>query len=109
LDSPTGEPYAKELSDDIFYTSFADLARSDENMIWASFSESGRGVRLKFRLEPGSGDLRPIQYENPARTLLIELNRALTAQGEPPFMPWTISRIGFSTFLQRCSIKVKSG
>jgi hypothetical protein len=109
LDSPTGEPYAKELSDDIFYTSFADLARSDENMIWASFSESGRGVRLKFRLEPGSGDLRPIQYENPARTLLIELNRALAAQGEPPFMPWTISRIGFSTFLQRCSIKVKSG
>ena len=94
LDSFAGEPYFKELSDDIFYASFADPAESDENMMWASFSEGGTGVRLKFRLEPGYGDLRPIQYENPARTLLMELNHALVVEGEPPFMSWTISRIG---------------
>jgi hypothetical protein len=94
LDSSAGEPYFKELSDDIFYTSFADPAASDANMLWASFSEDGTGVRLKFRLEPGYADLRPMQYENNARTLLAELNHALASDGEPPFLPWTISRIG---------------
>jgi hypothetical protein len=94
LDSSAGEPYFKELSDDIFYTSFADPATSDANMMWASFSGGGTGVRLKFRVEPGYADLRPIQYENPARTLLTELNHALASEGEPPFLPWTISRIG---------------
>jgi hypothetical protein len=94
LDSSAGEPYFKELSDDIFYTSFADPATSDANMMWASFSGGGTGVRLKFRVEPGYADLRPIQYENPARTLLTELNHALASEGEPPFLPWTISRVG---------------
>jgi hypothetical protein len=94
LTSSGGEPYFKELSDDIFYTSFADPILSDANMLWAIFGDQGKGVRLKFSLAPDVGDLRPIQYESANRTLLIELNDALTGEGFAPFMPWTISRIG---------------
>lgn len=94
LTSSGGEPYFKELSDDIFYTSFADPKLSDANMLWAIFGDHSKGVRLKFSLAPGVADLRPIQYESPNRTLLIDLNDALSAEGFAPFMPWTISRIG---------------
>jgi hypothetical protein len=94
LTSYGGDPYFKELSDDIFYTSFADPILSDARMLWATFGDSGKGVRLKFRLDPGYADLRPIQYENANRTLLIELNEELAADGLAPFLPWTISRIG---------------
>lgn len=94
LTSSGGEPYFKELSDDIFYTSFADPTSSDANALWAIFGDNGNGVCLKFRLAPGAADLRPIQYENANRTLLIELNDSLSAEGFAPFLPWTISRIG---------------
>lgn len=94
LDGSRGEEYYRELSDDIFYTSFTRLGAKSTADMWAFFAEGGRGVRLKFRLAPRAADLRSIQYEQPCRTLLNELHDALSAAGEPPFVPWQISRIG---------------
>ena len=97
LESTEGEPYYRELSDDIFYASFVSLDQRDEGSMWDLFAK-GTGVRVGFRLEPKITDLRPIQYDAPFRTLLRELNDTLDAAGEPPFLPWTISRIG-ATYL----------
>jgi hypothetical protein len=62
--------------------------------MWGVFGGQGEGVRLKLRLTPLQADLRGIQYEQDSRTLLNEINDTLTAEKLPPFMPWTISRIG---------------
>jgi hypothetical protein len=99
-------PFYKELSDDIFYTSLTRPGGQNEDELWNVFAEGGRGVRLKLKVAPvrARSDLRPIQYEAPAQTLLNELNEALAKEGEPPFLPWTISRIGafyLPSFLHR--------
>lgn len=94
LDSSAGEPIYKELSDDLFYTSFAGLTPKNEPGMWTVFADAGKGVRLQFRLAPGAAELRAIQYNTPARTLLNQINDGLAAAGEPPFVPWTTSRIG---------------
>lgn len=94
LASSQGEAFYRELSNDIFYTSLTRPGNKSQADMWNVFAEGGSGVRLKFRLAPVSADLRSIQYEQPSRTLLNELNDALAAAGEPLFVPWTISRIG---------------
>jgi len=62
--------------------------------MWKFFGDHGNGVRMKLRLTPKYADLRGIQYEQASRTLLNEINDALAAGKQPPFLPWTISRIG---------------
>jgi hypothetical protein len=94
LDSSVGEPIYKELSDDLFYTSFAGLTPKNEPGMWTEFADAGKGVRLQFRLAPGAAELRAIKYNTPVRTLLNQVNDRLAAAGEPPFVPWTTSRIG---------------
>ena len=94
LNTNNGQEYYKELSDDLFYSSFVREVDVDPAEMWKLFGEHGKGVRLQMRLEPEHAELRPIQYEQPSRTILSELNDALTAEGLPPFLPWTISRIG---------------
>ena len=97
LSSSKGKPpFYKELSDDIFYTSLTRPGGQSEDELWNVFAEGGRGVRLRLQVAPvrARSDLRPIQYEAAAQTLLNELNRKLADAGEPPFVPWTISRIG---------------
>lgn len=88
-----GEAYYKELSDDLFYTSFAPDQRNEEEL-WPIFGGGGSGVRLKMRLITKAAELRAIQYATPFRTALMELNGKLEEVGLPPFAPWTISRIG---------------
>jgi hypothetical protein len=96
LGSSAGEPMFKELSDDIFYTSFCGLGSSGEQYMWGAFAAGGTGVRFKFRIEPLIPELeaRSIQYEQAARTLLNDINDRLGKEGEPPFVPWTLSKIG---------------
>jgi hypothetical protein len=89
-----GKPYFEELSKDLFYTSLARPGGGDEGYMWNVFADQGSGVRLKLRLAPQHADLRSIQYEKASRTLLNQLNDALAAETQPPFLPWTISRIG---------------
>jgi hypothetical protein len=96
LKSKNGSPpFYKQLSDDIFYTSLTRPGGKNESELWGVFAGGGSGVRLKLRVAPvrARSDLRPIQYQS-AQTLLNELNSALTKESEPPFVPWTISRIG---------------
>jgi hypothetical protein len=106
LKSKNGSPpFYKQLSDDIFYTSLTRPRGKNENELWNVFAEGGSGARLKLRVAPvrARSDLRPIQYES-AQTLLNELNSALASENEPPFVPWTISRIGafyLPSFLHR--------
>ena len=94
LDSSQGEPYYKELSNDIFYCSFTSPNQKNIAEMWSAFADGGKGVRLKMHLKPYAADLRSIQYENPSRTLLNELNDELVHAMGVPFMPWSISRIG---------------
>ena len=82
------------MSDDLFYTSMTRPGGGDEFDLWRAFAEGGAGVRLKLSVLPSRADLRAIQYEMPADTLLTKLNSALASEGEPPFVPWTLSKIG---------------
>jgi hypothetical protein len=93
LQTAEGEPFYKELSDDLFYTSLVRPNQRDQALMWNVFAQRS-GARLRMRLVPGVAELRPIQYGGPFRTLLTQLNDALAVAGEPPFLPWTISRIG---------------
>lgn len=89
-----GRPYFEELAKDIFYISLTRPGATNAADMWESFGDYGSGVRLKLRLTPKYADLRGIQYEQSSRTLLNEINDALAAGKQPPFLPWTISRIG---------------
>ncbi|WP_417417641.1 hypothetical protein [Hoeflea sp.] len=95
LNSSDGEEFYKILSDDLFYVSLTRAIPKDPSLMWGVFS-GGTGVRLEFMVEPKpAASLRPIYYERSgATTLLREINEALRIAGEPPFIPWTISRIG---------------
>jgi hypothetical protein len=89
-----GRPYYVELSEDLFYISFVRPNAANEPYMWNVFAEQGRGVRLRLRLTPQAAELRGIQYAQPSRTVLNQINDALTWQQQPPFVPWTISQIG---------------
>lgn len=94
LDSSESEPYFKTLSKDLFYISLTCPGGGDEFELWRAFALGGTGVRLRLLVNPSRAELRKIQYEPPAGTLLMELNSTLAAEGEPPFVPWTVSKIG---------------
>jgi hypothetical protein len=89
-----GRPYFKELAKNIFYVSLTRPGAANAACMWKSFGDHGYGVRMKLRLTPKCADLRGIQYEQSSRTLLNKINDALAAENQPPFVPWTISRIG---------------
>jgi hypothetical protein len=94
LDSTTGEPFYKTLSDDLFYMSLTRPGGGDEADLWNVFAEGGRGVRLTLRVDPSGAELRAIRYDVHAETVLSKLNNALASEGEPCFVPWSLSKIG---------------
>lgn len=94
LDGSEGEAFYKTLSDDLFYTSLTRPGGGDEFDLWRSFAEGGSGVRLRLSVSPSRAELRAIQYEDTADTLLKKLNDALVGEGERPFVPWSLSKIG---------------
>ncbi|MDX0531516.1 hypothetical protein GOC94_30945 [Sinorhizobium medicae] len=88
------EAFYKTLSDDLFYISMTRVPPKDPYLMWGAFAK-GTGVRLEFQVQPKVAELRPIRYEQDnSTTLLTEINQALEYAGEPPFNPWTISKIG---------------
>lgn len=94
LQSAQGEPFFKELSDELFYCSMTRVPPKDPQLMWGAFAH-GTGVRLELKVQPKAADLRPIRYEQMgSSTLLAEINSALALQNEPSFIPWTLSRIG---------------
>lgn len=94
LDTTLGEAFYKDLSDGLFYVAMTRVPAKNPSLMWGYFA-AGTGVRLEFQVQPKAADLRPIRYEaQGTATLLSEINDALSANGEPPFVPWTISRIG---------------
>jgi hypothetical protein len=93
LDSSQGPPFIEALSDNLFYTSFTRLPPKNPLLMWGHFAERN-GVRLHFRIVPKVAELRPIRYEQRStKTLLNNINDALSREGLPPFLPWTTSRI----------------
>ena len=94
LDAPKGQALYETFSKDLFYISLTRHPTKNPSDLWGAFAQS-TGVRLEFRIDPKQSDLRPIRYEQKGvSTLLLEINKALLNAGEPPFVPWTISRIG---------------
>ncbi len=95
LTPSNGEELYKSLSDDLFYASLTRVPPKDPDIMWGAFAK-GTGVRFEFVVNPKpAAELRPVHYEqNKSPTLLKEINNALKKAGEPPFNPWTISRIG---------------
>lgn len=93
LDSSQGPPFLEELSDDLFYVSMTRVPPKDPPLMWGVFAE-GTGARLQFRIAPNAAELRSIQYQQSStKTLFNEINDALARDGQPPFLPWTLSRI----------------
>lgn len=94
LDTSQGDAFYKELSDGLFYVAMTPVPPKNPSLMWSYFA-AGAGVWLEFQVQPQAAELRPIRYENQGtKTLLSEINEALSASGEPPFVPWTTSRIG---------------
>lgn len=94
LSSAQGEAFYKQLSDDLFYAAMTRIPPKDPLLMWGAFAR-GTGVRLEIHLQPKAAELRPIRYEQiGSGTLLSEINEALCRVGEPPLVPWTLSRIG---------------
>lgn len=94
LNSDEGEPHYKVLSDDLFYLSMTRIPPRDPSLMWGAFS-SWTGVRLEFEVTAKEAQLRPVYYEQrDSTTLLAGINAALEANGQPPFVPFTISHIG---------------
>ncbi|ASJ62243.1 hypothetical protein SMB554_24870 (plasmid) [Sinorhizobium meliloti] len=95
MDPSNGEEFYRILSDDLFYVSLTRVPPKDPFIMWGAFAK-GTGVRLEFKVTPKrAAELRSIHYEsNASTTLLREINDALRKADEPPFNPWTISRIG---------------
>jgi hypothetical protein len=93
LDTTGGEAFYKELSDDLFYTALTRIPPKDPLLMWGAFAH-GKGVRLEFLIQTKAAELRAIHYERNGTTLLGDINEALRAAGEPPFVPWTLSKIG---------------
>jgi hypothetical protein len=100
LDDSKGMAEFKKLSENLFYASFTPISTSatDEAYMWDVFGGHGQGARIKFEitLTQGDhrGDLRGIQYEQPGKTLLGEINEALANSNEPAFLAWSSSRVG---------------
>lgn len=94
LRSTRGEPLFKELSDNLFYTSFTDMKAKNASHMWNVFARDETGACLRIRLTTCNAELRAIQYDDRSRTLLEELGDQLKIAGEPAFLPWTISKIG---------------
>lgn len=94
LDEADGPAFYRELAKDLFYTSFTPLTRSDQTNLWEVFGNQGKGVRLRLRVKATGAELRPINYQAPQRRLLKEVNDQLLDASLPPFVPWTISKIG---------------
>jgi hypothetical protein len=94
LDTSKGEPFFAELSNDLFYTAMTRLPPKNPFLMWSYFAD-GTGVRIEFGVRPQAAELRLIHYEQAGSvTLLNAVNDALALEGEPPFVPWTLSRIG---------------
>lgn len=94
-DATDGPPFYRELAEDLFYTSFTPLGTGDQTNLWDVFGGRGSGVRLKFRITAkNAAELRTINYQEPQRMLLKEINDHLLHASHPPFIPWTISKIG---------------
>ena len=92
-----GKQYLRTLAEDLFYLSLTRPDGKNEAFMWDSFASQGKGARLRLRIRLDnkhfpSGELRTVRYESQPRNLLEEMNRALSAKGFVPFMPWSISR-----------------
>jgi hypothetical protein len=87
-------PYVVELSEGLFYCSMTRPGSGNENRMWEVFGDDNHGVRLRFRVNPGAAELRPMYYGGAKPTLLRELNRVLESKTGRIFLPSSISKIG---------------
>lgn len=93
LSTAEGEAFYKQLSDDLFYASMTRVPPKDPLQMWGGFARV-TGVRLELQVQPKAAELRPVRYEQTrSGTLLSEINEALSRVGEPPLVPWNLSRI----------------
>lgn len=89
-----GQQVLEELSKDLFFVSMTRPGNPDEDMLWQTFADDGRGVRLRMRVTPRPpADLRIMNYQTGSPTALKRINDYLRAKLELVYTPWTISRI----------------
>jgi hypothetical protein len=88
-----GTPYYVELSEWLFYCSLTLPGAGHEQNLWDLFGDRQRGVRLRFRVNPGAAELRPMHYGGAKPTLLVQINQKLKAKTGRIFFPHSISTI----------------
>lgn len=82
----------KQAAADLFYTAFHSGGPNDR--LWAAFGDAGNGFRLRFKVTAnGFADLRNVRYQGP-KTLLRQVNDALSDAGLPRFVMKGVSRVG---------------
>lgn len=81
----SGRLLAEELTDDLYFGSFAAKGEHDEPTLWSHFAGDGLGVRLTVKIISKAAQLRKIEYAQ--QTLLSDLNGHLLAVFGKPFVP----------------------
>jgi len=80
-DPVTRHPIYADLCRDLFYTSLTRHPSANEDDMWETFGEQGRGVRLIFRVQPvlQRSEFRPvrtrIRYRKPSSRSFLRLRR----------------------------------
>ena len=88
-------PFYEEISKDLFYISLSRKNSNSKEYLSTIFGNHGEGVQLQFKISvKPAADLRPINYQSPARQIIKEINNKLSESNHVPFIPWTISKIG---------------
>lgn len=91
--SANSKKIRKDLAQNYFYTSFTAVGSASAATHWNDFSAQGSGFCLRFSLTPNSADLRNIQYQTNAKTLLTRIDEELKASIGRTFFPRGIARL----------------
>lgn len=76
-----GADFHRELMDHLFYTSLVDDTKKDSALLWDSFGDNGKGVRLALEVHVDHYDgFRRVSYQTPAGLPVLKaLQNAFTA------------------------------
>ena len=83
----------RELAANYFYTSFTAVGGASAQSHWDVFADRGTGFCLRFHLTPRNAELRRIQYQSGAKSLLTLIDEDLKAAVSRTFLPGGVARL----------------
>jgi hypothetical protein len=91
--SASSETIRRELAENYFYASFTVVGSASAHEHWDVFADRGTGFCLRFHLTPRNAELRRIQYQSGAKSLLTLIDEDLKAALGRTFLPRCVARL----------------